>query len=240
MTIDARFDDTLNSLLQLCGSWVANTVEPEYRAGLAKTYGMAVDGTRCVVRGRSDHVVDMTAWTCDCRFCATLKLPCRHVVFVRRTRGLIPAIPLPYVHQRWLLRPVQDEDVNVLAVPFMITKDDAVSAAQYRKRLEPRQKYTIGLRLFERIASELSELGQDSFEGEMRALEEYHGSLRANRLGQLGQIRARLQPASQPASQPDPQPASKQPAPQPASQPDPQPASKQPASQSASQPATQV
>ena len=129
---------------------------------------------------------------------------------------------------------MQDENVNVLPVPFMITKDDDVSAADYRKRLEPRQKYTIALRLFERMASELSDLGQDSFEKEMSTLEEYHESLRANRLGQLGQIRGCSQPASQPALQPVHKPAG-EPAFQPARQPALQPAQQQP-----SQPATQV
>ena len=201
----------MNSLLQMCGSWVANTVEPGYIASLKKTYVFRESGSQCVVSGRSEHSVDTTTWTCDCRFASTLKLPCRHVCFVRRTRGNSPVIPLPYLHQRWLLRPTQAEDVSVLAVQMMLTKDDSATISDYRKRMQPRQKYTAALRLCERICGEMSELGQASFEREMSQLEQYHSSLRANKLGQL-------QPGQQPATHPVPRPALQSSASQPPTQ----------------------
>ena len=67
----------------------------------------------------NEVAIDTTKWSCSCLFMTVHQLPCRHVLFLRKTKheGCDGIIPLRHLHPRWILQKLrlnaQQEDHKI-------------------------------------------------------------------------------------------------------------------------------
>ena len=106
---NGNYDEEMSVVLRLTNHYVAEQIEVEYVAAVAKveTYKFEVEGGEdaVFVRGHHQtHRVSYLDWSCDCTFSRTMRLPCRHAIAVRKS-ATVPviggAIPVSRIEARY-------------------------------------------------------------------------------------------------------------------------------------------
>lgn len=102
---NANYDHEMSMLLEKTNHFVAEHVQAEYGLAIHKfdtfQFDQLPDSSVVVVKGKvKAHHVDVTTWTCSCSFSMSMKLPCRHVIAVRRYQDKTPWIPVNDLNAR--------------------------------------------------------------------------------------------------------------------------------------------
>jgi hypothetical protein len=69
----------------------------------------------------NEYMVKPSDWTCSCMFQTTRLLPCRHIIYYRKSIGCEPLVPVEIVNPRWLIQNyklLRLDDVEPVDVPY--------------------------------------------------------------------------------------------------------------------------
>ncbi|KAE9326514.1 hypothetical protein PR003_g16234 [Phytophthora rubi] len=125
---------------------------------------------------RSDqvHTLNTKTYKCDCTFAQTLLLPCRHVMFYRKTNGNESVLPpFSLLCPRWLrahrLNDIREGPVNTGEFEYHII-DSAESVAPVVAPVKKDVKYSQAKQLTDELLSLLSNQPTPTFQAAMRWL----------------------------------------------------------------------
>jgi hypothetical protein len=116
------YDKEMLQLANMVSQHACSLVESQYNYALATTtryrfYSIQADMYLVCTREDevedardepgSEYAVDTSTWSCSCLFMMTRRLPCRHVLFLRRQwkceRKVETTIPFQDIYPRWVL-----------------------------------------------------------------------------------------------------------------------------------------
>ncbi|KAE9194653.1 hypothetical protein PF001_g20792 [Phytophthora fragariae] len=128
--------------------------------------------------------VDTSTWTSYCMLGVTQKLPCRHLLYLRRRLNIYALIPFGCIDDRWRFNSAAMLD-RFLGCDYEISGYSESNYTQDQAPLGPTQKYKDSLVQAKRIAESISQFGGRQYEQSQRILDAIACAFTEGRLDDL-------------------------------------------------------
>ncbi|ETN16126.1 hypothetical protein PPTG_06342 [Phytophthora nicotianae INRA-310] len=164
--VNSNYDEEMQNILRFTTHFVAQHIERQYAAGVAKSerYNCEEDGQDArvvLVRGLfQEHRLRVDDWSCDCDFVASMCLPCRHAIAYRKHVGFRgPLIPWSRIDQRWTTSTQKLKKVKQFVYERFSSSVVGSTAAKVRTHSD---RYREAVRATHLIANEMADIEDDA------------------------------------------------------------------------------
>ncbi|KAE8977706.1 hypothetical protein PR002_g24932 [Phytophthora rubi] len=185
----------LTRLAQMVSRYAFDVVKEQYDiATNADTYYEVRDeGNQLYVVASASTTckVDTSTWTSYCMLGVTQKLPCRHLLYLRRRLNLSALIPFGYIDDRWRFNSTAMLD-RFLGSDYEVSGYSESNFIQDQAPLGTTQKYKDSLVQAKRIAESISQFGGRQYQQSQRILDTIACAFTEGRLDDLDVAVAQL------------------------------------------------
>ncbi|KAE9320671.1 hypothetical protein PF001_g5278 [Phytophthora fragariae] len=185
----------LTRLAQMVSRYAFDVVKEQYDiATNADTYYEVRDeGNQLYVVASASTTckVDTSTWTSYCMLGVTQKLPCRHLLYLRRRLNLSALIPFGYIDDRWRFNSTAMLD-RFLGSDYEVSGYSESNFIKDQAPLGTTQKYKDSLVQAKRIAESISQFGGRQFQQSQRILDTIACAFTEGRLDDLDVAVAQL------------------------------------------------
>ncbi|KAJ8578572.1 hypothetical protein ON010_g631 [Phytophthora cinnamomi] len=185
----------LTRLAQMVSRYAFDIIKEQYDiATKADTYyDIRDEGTELYVVASATYncKVDTSVWTSYCMLGITQKLPCRHLLYLRKRMDIPALIPFGYLDDRWRYKSAAMLD-RFLVSDYEVSGYSGSNFVRLRPPREPTQKYNDSLVHAKRIAEAVCQYGGRQYEQGRRILYAITSAFAEGRLDDLDAAVARL------------------------------------------------